>query len=225
MRRALFIAYVLSCSCLLAACDFDNFEPPQSTLEGVVVYQGEPVGVRQHAVELELWEPGYELRDYIPVNVHQDGTFSARLFSGEYKLVRKEGPWVINTDTISVEVSGATSIEVPVTPFFVIQNGEISLNGSTVTAIFDVVQVVDDRNLQNVALFVNTTQFVGLTGSGNIASARLTAEDLSDLNGIELSLDLTSQQLEDQGAIFARIGVKTEGVQDLLYSQVEKIEL
>lgn len=224
-RSLLSVTLLLAGTLLLSACDYDNYEPPGSTLEGAVVYQGEPVGVRQGAVEFELWEPGYQLDDYIPVNVHQDGTFSAKLFAGAYKLVRKDGPWVTNTDTITVEVSGTKTIEVPVTPFFVISNATITLEGSTVTATFDVEQVVDERSLQSVALFVNGTRFVDRLGDGNFASAALNAEDLDDLNGIELSIDLTSGQTQGRKAVFARIGVQTQGVQDWLYSQVTKLEL
>ena len=209
---------------VLSACAYDSFEPPESTLEGVVMYEGEPVGVRQNGVDFELWEPGYQLDGFIAVNVHQDGTFTSRLFDGRYKLVRKEGPWVTNTDTINVDLNGSQTIEVPVTPFFVLQNENITLNGSTVSATFDVEQIVSDAELQSVALFINSRQFVDATGPGNVAAAFLDAADVTDLSGIELSLDVPSDQ-HNQEAIFARIGVQTVGTPELLYSQVQKIEM
>lgn len=223
MKRLLLTLLVLTL--FVSACAYDNFEPPESILEGVVVYEGEPVGVRQNGIDFELWETGYQLDGFINVNVHQDGTFSSRLFNGEYKLVRdEEGPWVTNTDTIDVEVGGDRTIEVPVTPFFVLQNETIALNGSTVSATFDVAQIVSDVELQSVALFINTARFVDITGAGNVANTFLNAEDIGDLSGIELSVDLPGDQ-QGQDAIFARIGVQTVGVPELLYSQVQKIEL
>lgn len=240
MRRLTALAStLLACTLLLSACDYDNYDAPQSRLEGVVMYQGEPVGVRQNAINLELWEEGYELRDNIPVNVHQDGTFAAQLFDGQYQLVRKSGPWVTNTDSIRIEVNGNNvqvnsgnaqvsddgTLQVPVTPYFVIRNADFSLNGSTVTANFDVEQVVDERTLQEVVLLVNSTRLVGDTGSGNIARAARPAGELDGMSGIELSVDLTDEQMANQSSVFARVAVRTQGVPDMYYSQVQELGL
>src|SRR5688572_5356036 len=104
----------------LAACKKDNFEPPKSWLTGKVVYQNQPLGVRSNGVQLELWQPGYANFSKIPVFVAQDGTFSANVFDGNYKLtfLRGNGPWVETTDTINVSVKGSTEVDVPVTPYF-----------------------------------------------------------------------------------------------------------
>lgn len=222
MKRLFFA--LLAFTLFPIACAYDNFEPPESTLKGTVVYEGEPVGVRQNGIDFQLWEPGFELDGFITVNVHQDGTFSSKLFNGTYKLVRKNGPWVVNTDTINVEINGDRTISVPVTPFFVIRNENIASSGTKVGATFDVERIVGDAELQSVALFINSRRFVDLTGSGNVASVSLGAEEISDLSGIELSVEVPEDQ-QGQGEIFARVGVKTVGVQELLYSQVQRIEL
>lgn len=226
MKRPLspaLLTLVLLASLLLPACAYDNFEPPESMLEGTVVYEGEPVGVRQRGVNLELWEPGYQLDGFINVNVYQDGTFASRLFDGQYKLVRTEGPWVTNTDTIEVEVNGSREIEVPVTPFFVLRDASIALSGSTVSATFDVEQVVGDAELESVALFVNDRQFVDNTGSGNVANTTVAAADLEGMSGIELSVEVPSS-LQGEASVFARIGVQTAGTPELLYSQVQALD-
>lgn len=223
MKRPLGLA-LLALVLFLPACAYDNFEPPESLLEGTVVYEGEPVGVRQRGVNFELWEPGYQLDGFINVNIHQDGTFTSELFNGRYKLVRTEGPWVTNTDTINVEVNGDQSIEVPVTPFFVLRNTNIALSGSTVSATFDVEQVVGDAELESVALFINDRQFVDNTGPGNVANTSLAAADLSSMSGIELSVEVPGS-LQGEESVFARIGVKTVGTPEMLYSQVQKLEL
>jgi hypothetical protein len=57
-------------------------------------------------VQLEIWQKGYQLYTSIPVYVTQDGTFSAVLFDGNYKLVSKSGngPWVSKQDTVDFVV-------------------------------------------------------------------------------------------------------------------------
>src|SRR6476646_6291576 len=116
------------------ACKKDNLKAPSSTLTGQVVYQGQPIGVRSNGVQLELWQSGYQLFSKIPVYINQDGKYSATLFDGDYKLTRLKGngPWVDNTDTINVHVSGATTMDVPVQPYFVIKTPTFQKSGSAV---------------------------------------------------------------------------------------------
>src|SRR5690625_2735036 len=93
---------------ILTGCEYDNYDEPKSELKGKIVYQDNPVGLRSNEVEIELWQDGFELKQDIRVYVNQDGTFSSVLFDGEYQLVLREGngPWVDNTDSITVQLSG-----------------------------------------------------------------------------------------------------------------------
>src|SRR5690606_22103936 len=106
---------LLAALIFVASCGYDNYEPPKSTLTGNVIYNGAPIGVRGtgNAVQLELWQDGFELYTSIPVYVTQDGSFSASLFDGEYKMVSRNGngPWVSSQDTILVSVKGDTQTE------------------------------------------------------------------------------------------------------------------
>ena len=131
------ISYIILFSLIaLFSCKKDNYEEPTSRLSGRVIFQNQPVGVRSDGVQLELWQRGYALFTKIPVYVAQDGTFSATLFDGDYKLVRLRGngPWIDNTDSISVKVSGNTQVDVPVVPHFNLNNVSFSKSGNTVTA-------------------------------------------------------------------------------------------
>ena len=222
MRRLTFFVPFLAAS--LAACEYDNYAPPESVLKGRIVYEGQPVGVRDNAIQLELWQDGYALRSAIPVYVRQDGTFTAMLFDGEYKLARKQnvGPWENNPDTIRFELKGSHTVDVEVRPFFVIRNDNLQLSGSTLTATFDVQQVVPGREIETLALYVGATQFVD--ARYNLAR-REQAPGPDALNGPNtLTLDLASVA-QGRDYVFARIGVKTRGVEELIYTQVKKIEL
>ena len=87
----LFAASIL----MFAGCKYDNYTAPQSVLSGTVGYQGAGIGVRSNAVQLELWQRGWQLFSKIPVYVQQDGTYKAILFDGDYKLtyLKGVGPW------------------------------------------------------------------------------------------------------------------------------------
>ena len=127
MKRSFSILASLALAASLAACEFgvfDNYDEPNALLTGRVVYQGSPVGVRSNGVQLELWQPGYDLNQKIPIYVDQDGSFSAMVFDGEYKLnlLAGNGPWVDIRDTLQVQVQGQTQVDVPVVPYYTIEN-------------------------------------------------------------------------------------------------------
>ena len=76
---------------LFSGCGKDNFDAPESKLVGRVTYQGQALNLRGtgEAVQLQLYQDGYEKNDPISVFVGQDGTFSALLFDGEYRLTKR----------------------------------------------------------------------------------------------------------------------------------------
>src|SRR6476469_9520926 len=123
MKRKIIFSCILA-PLLFTACKKDNKDAPQSTITGRVVYNGQPLQVKSNAVQLELWQNGYQLFTKIPVYVNQDGTFSAKVFDGTYKLTRLKGngPWQDQTDTILVQVKNSTAVDVPVTPYFTVSN-------------------------------------------------------------------------------------------------------
>src|SRR5690606_3458920 len=98
----------------------------------------------------------------IPVYVTQDGSFSATLFDGEYKLVSRNGngPWESTQDTLNISVNGDTYTEYEVTPFYTITNENFTLDGNVLTATFDVGQVAGSQSIERAILVVNKTAFV-----------------------------------------------------------------
>ena len=121
---------------LFASCGKDNYEAPESTLMGTVTYQGKALQLRGtgEAVQLQLYQDGYELDDPISVYVGQDGKFAAKLFDGEYKLITRDGngPWVNTRDTVVVNLKGTTEVQLEVTPYFLISNAQMSVSGTGV---------------------------------------------------------------------------------------------
>ncbi len=206
-----------------ASCEIDNYDPPTSTLTGTVTYDGTPIGVRSGGVQLELWQPGFALNTKIPVNIDQDGRFAASLFDGTYKLtfLAGNGPWVVSTDTIVVNLNGSADITVPVEPYYTIRDETVTRNGENIEASFRILAVNDSRTLQSVGLYVGTTAI--LDNINNKLKIELPATDIAALNDpIDLAVNLGAD-LSSKAYVFARIGVRTSGVNEMLFSPVFKI--
>lgn len=247
LRSFLFIAAVLMTG--LLACKKDNVDAPGSVLRGRVVYNGEALGVRTPTVnaqgttttggvQLELWQYGYQLFTKIPVYVNQDGTFSASLYNGNYKLVRLGGaPWENNSDSIDINLNGTLEVDVPVLPFFTISNASYTFNvaDSSITANFTVNNVVPGRTLELASISVGPTQFVDVVNQivtrnqgvavGSAVSLNISVRP-SNYSGDSQKArrELLNAVLHKQYA-FVRIGAKTQGVGEQIYAPVQKVDL
>lgn len=220
-----FFLGALVAASLLTSCEKDNRAEPKSVLKGRIVHDGQAVGVRSNGVQLEIWQSGYQLFTKIPVYINQDGTFSASLFDGDYKLVRLRGngPWVDNTDTINVALRGTQELDVPVTPYFVFRNDTYSKGEGKVSATFNLQQVNTSRALERVNLYVGTTMIVDPNNNGG--NAQQLAAAITDLTKpITLTATL-SPALAGREYVYARIGVKTSGVGEMLFGAPQKIML
>lgn len=213
MRNLLLTSLLLI---IAAGCKKDNYEKPASLLTGRVVYDKNPVGVRSNAVQLELWQHGYANFSKIPVYVSQEGDFSAQLFDGEYQLVLRQGngPWLDNADSIDLTVRGATSIDVNVNPYFILSGTSFAKNGDQLTVTTTITQVHDNLPLEAVRLYIGKTNIVDQVNKVADVTA---AVDISQ----PVSLTIT---LPEKTTYYARIGVKTAGVAEQVYSAVQKVE-
>ncbi|PPL00943.1 Protein of unknown function [Parapedobacter indicus] len=215
---------LLPLALMAGGCGFDNYDEPQSKLFGRVTYNGEALGVRGtgEAVQLQLYQDGYELRNPIPVYVAQDGTFEATLFDGEYKLVTRDnnGPWVNDRDTTVVDLRGTTNVDIEVTPYFTLSDVSLALNGNALSASFQIDQVVEDGAVDYAMILVSKTAFVDDV-------VYIVREDLSDPEAgttITQSVDLSGNGDFNAGApLFARVGVRPVGKDQAIYSQVVKL--
>jgi len=208
----------------VSSCGLDNYDAPESKLVGRVVYNGEPVGVRGtgEAVQLQLYQDGYELRDPIPVYVGQDGSFEAKLFDGEYKLVTRNnnGPWVNDRDTTVVNVKGTANVDIEVTPFYTLSNVQLSLSGSTANASFQINEVAGGLDIDYVMILVSKTSFVDDVSY----TARVDINDAAAGSTVTGSIDLTNNDDFKSGrALYARVGLRPVGKDQAIYSQVVKL--
>ena len=218
---------------VMGSCEFDDFKEPGSIFEGRIVYQGQPIGIAYNEVEFQLWESGWEQEIPITVTVSQEGGFSTVLFDAEYRLVipSHQGPFITlqnqetNSDTILVSLNGNRTLDIEVLPYYMISNPQFNASGNDVNASFGLDQIItgaDQRNVERVNLYISKTYFVDAKTS--ISSVELGGGDITDLSDIDLSTGIP-EMTPDQSYVYARVGVKIDGVEDMMFSPIQRIDI
>lgn len=219
----------------ISACEKDNLKGPTSILTGHVTFQGQPVGVRQVGgtppatigVIYDIFQPGYAFFTPIPLHINNDGSFKATLFDGEYKIARRNtasGPWFEKNDTISVSVRGSASIDIPVEPYFIIKDASFSKSGTSISATFTVEKNGTHSNtLERAALFIGRYSLLD-AGAGSAVAQPTTPPSVTLGQPVTLTWVIPASIAGDD-YIFARVGIKTIGITEYLYTQTTKIQL
>jgi hypothetical protein len=207
------------------SCGKDNYDKPESHFTGKIVYNGQALGIggSNGEVYLQFWQDGYELKTSFNVYVSQDGSYSSVLADGVYKLVTvtNRGPWVSSQDTVVITVNGDTQKDYEVTPYYTLSNISYSVNGNTLNASFDITGVTTNRNIEYIALMVNKTQFVDFGDGTHVNWVR---DSEATTGHVSLQLDITND-MANQKALYARVGLKIDGVGEGVYdSEVFKIK-
>jgi len=220
-----FLTILAATSLFLASCaEYDNFDAPELTLSGKVVYQGKAVGIRNNGPQLELWQDGYPLRSAITVFMNQDGSFSTKLFAGQYKLVRRaDAPWLQQaTDTIRINLTANANVDVPVTPYFSITNETFQKVGNAITANFVVNKVVPTANVELVRLYLGKSVLTDQVLRDERVDANISTLVLGGQTTITANIP---DALKNLNFIYARVGVKATVAGEYVYSPVQKIAL
>ncbi len=216
---------------ILSSCELDNYNEPDSILTGNIIYNNDAVPVARNQVRFQLWQSGYGTPAPIDVAIAQDGSFSSRLFSGDYKLVflPGEGPFKAPADTLYFGISGGKTMDLSVTPYYIISSAEFSHSEGLVKANCSLSQIItglNGRPVERVTLIINRTIFVDANSGSEGSMAQVDAENILDLNNIAMTVEIPDDpKRPSQDYIFARVGVKIDGIEDMIYTPVEKISL
>ena len=217
---------------MMAACgELDNYDAPNKKLTGRVVHNGVPINVERGQVRLELWESGWQLKTPIHVALEPDGSFSALLFNGDYKMVipKGQGPFLSSTnaetqsDTIIVSLRGSQTLDIEVQPFYMVDNASYQVNGGDLlvnVAIEKIINDVNAKDIEYVRLFINKTQFV--SNGTNIRNTTINGGDITDLGSVDLTLEIPTI-VPAQSYVYATVGIKVAGVEDMIFAPVQKI--
>ena len=224
MKKIGTIFSLLSLSLLAVSCGLDNYDEPESFLEGKITYEGKQLGLKgtNGGIQLQLYQDGYEKHDPISVFVGQEGEFSALLFNGEYKLVTRDGngPWINRHDTVMVNLSGHSEVNIEVTPYFTISDEQLAVSGTTMTASFTINQIVSTATINKVMLILSKTQFAD--DVNNVFRKDITEVSAGAVN---LSADISGNtEIAKAKALYARVGVLANGVDQAIYSPVIRLK-
>lgn len=225
---------VLLGSMMLSSCTKDNYDAPESTLSGRVVYNGEPLQLRgNEAVQLQLYQRGYEKHDPITIYVNQDGFYSAALFDGQYQLITKNGngPWTSEgRDTIHVQVSGNTMQDVEVTPYYLVRDAQMTLNGNKVDASFKVEKIAGN-GIDRVFILLSTTQYISDSEHNVDRTDETNNMEAFDETGKVYTFatkDYTDNKMFQtalkRGTLFGRICLWPKGADQGIYSKVIRLK-
>jgi len=235
--RSIFRLLVLSAfACFLFGCstEIDNWDYPTSRVSGQFLYKGQPMQLMGTASDatgsnmLQLHQTGQGwVQGFVKVFAKHDGSFTVNAFDGDYylNLTPGRGPWLPNTDTLRFSLNRqAENLNFEVIPYFWISNYTSSYSDSVLTASFNLEKVVASAELERVVIQLGTTAIVDNFAKTYEQSFTALA---AGPNTITVNLkDLTSAQksnLKKTGLLFARVGVKTRNVTDLIYSQTIRL--
>jgi len=215
----------------LASCDKDNFDEPSSTLQGKFHYKGEAIQVEYDRVPLQLYQYGFGKVGAIDFRLTPEGTYSALLFDGQYKFIvpNGQGPFkwnktaAGNPDSVTIDLSGSKVLDFEVTPYYMVRNPQFSVAAGKVTATCKMEKIVTDatgKDIEQVILYINKTNFV--SGDFNVATTSIAGSAIVDPNNISLTVTIPTI-VPTQKYVFARIGLKIAGVEDRIFSPVQKL--
>lgn len=227
------ISLAIALSAILFSCKKDNYDPPGSMLNGALLYAKDTVFVEYDKVPYQLFQYGFGKVAPIGGAFTQEGTFSALLFDGEYRftITPGQGPFRWKElspgvpDSVTIAVKGNTSFNVDVTPYYMLRNAQFSVSGGKVIASVGAEKIITDanaKNIERVSLYINKTQFV--SGASNIGFMDVGGSSITDPASINLNVEIkmpTGQAT--QNYVFARIGLKIEGVEDMIFSKIQRL--
>ena len=243
MKKLIYnIAILLLVAIYTTSCGLDNYDAPESKLYGQILYKDasgteHPLQVKGtgEAVKLSLYQYGYQTSDGITLYTDQDAKFEARLFDGEYHMIpnKSNGPWKsiqisdAKKDTIDFTLKGSTEVKVYVTPYFLIENAAVSMNGTDVSVSWNTNQVIPDAKVNTQGIFISSTRFVDEStnfirqdfNDDKAAGSKSFSFTVKDANQLK---NLENAKLHT-GKVYARIGVKAEGADQFIYSEIIEI--
>lgn len=218
---------------LAVSCRKDNYDEPNVRLSGRLIYKGDPIEVEYNQVRYELYQYGFGKTGPMAAVFAPDGSYDVVLFNGEYKFIipNGQGPFKWKQtpggapDSTTIQVNGNQEFNIEVTPYYMIRNPQLAGSGGNVSGKFKIEKIITDasaKDIENVTLYINKTQFV--SGADNIASKSINGVDITDLNNVNLSVAIPNLNPAPT-YVFARIGIKIAGVEDRIFSAVTKITL
>ena len=222
MKKIMKATVLLAGAWLMQGCGLDNYDEPEAQFSGRVTYQGEPLQLRHGSIKFDLEQDSYELGDKIEVAIAQEGTFAARIFPGEYRIVPRpdNGPWTEDCQTVEFTIKGCKQLDFEVVPYYLLRNSNITLSGNTLNGVCSVKSIAGGKAIEAMTLFVGKTRFVDDRGGRSVVTSNF-EQPAEGVNNISVNI---KEIVDKYPVLYARIGLKIHGVDERIYTEIVKIK-
>jgi hypothetical protein len=220
MKQLISLIICLILFSLFSCSEIDNYEAPDSHIEGKLVdaTTGKlipcqaPNGARIKMFEGTSTTP-------TTIWMRTDGTYkSDRVFSGAYTVV-PEGPFIVKTtDTVKVAIPAGKNIDFSVEPYLRIDLPEVTLNGTTATLKFTISKSEQWASpLSQYVVLYSTTENIDVLGY--IKRTQVTVNN--SILGIQQTA--TIDNINTSRPIFVRVAARTGASSFYNYSVIKKL--
>lgn len=216
---------------LISSCskELDNRQYPTSRISGRFLYNGQPIQIMGTAsdaggsnmLQLTQTGPGKYVNGFIKMFAKGDGTYTIQTYDGDYTLnvTPGKGPWLQPPAKIINLKGEAKDVNFDVTPYHWISDYKSTFTDSVFTATFKLEKVVPTANLERVVIYFGTTNIVDITSKqAERAFTGITPGNVTVSFNLKTLTTAEKVTLRNTGVTYARVGVKTQGVGDLIYS-------
>lgn len=240
MKTLYKISLLLGLLVCFSACEKDNYDEPQSSLIGQLTYKGKPFqcngNIGAESELFQLYQDGFGKTGSINVRVNEEGSFSALLFDGEYKMCIKDqqfpfvwDEWPMKDDgkpdTLYFTLNGGKEMEIKVTPYFELNDvkAEVDNSVTNIVASLKIDEIISGAMVKKVYMYVSTAVLVDKGTPSNVSM------DIADISQ-SITLTYPIQKYKDdyinnfRPYAFVRLAVETDKSSEFLWSKVYKVE-
>ncbi|MGO4911178.1 DUF3823 domain-containing protein [Leeuwenhoekiella sp. W20_SRS_FM14] len=145
----------------VVSCEYDNFDEPQTTIQGRIVdASGNLVPTQQpNGTRIRLYDQAFENVQPVAFWGMPDGTYKySRIFSGSYKIIAN-GPF-FPIDTLLTNIQDIKNLDIEVVPFLKVNDVNVEKKSNAIEVSFSISRTQEIGKINQIAVFVNTTPFV-----------------------------------------------------------------
>jgi len=247
MKKLIFLGMILF-TVFLTSCEYDNYDAPNITFKGNLVYNGNKYlfdGNPSLGV-LTLIQKGFGKIDVgTNVRIDENGAFSQLIFPGDYwlTLANNQYPFEfkdfhslgagLGYDTIPMTIKSNIVKDIEVIPYFEIKDFNLSVNGGNIIANFKVKKVAGTVNA--APKVVRTRCFVSTSSIVNSATtlSKSVIKSITDSATVSIPVSISTgsssyRQIyvnNFRDYAFCRVALELNGISNYyIFSETLKIE-
>jgi hypothetical protein len=247
MKKLIFI-YIALFTVLLTSCEYDNYDAPNITFKGNLMYNGHKYlfdGNPSLSV-LTLIQKGFGKVDVgTNVRIDENGAFSQLIFSGDYwfTLANNQYPFEfkdfnslgvgLGYDTITMSITKSIVKDIEVIPYYEIKDFNLSVDGDNIIANFKVKKV--EGTVNTAPKVVRTRCFVSTSSIVNSATtlSKSIIKSISDSATVSIPVSITTGSTSYRQIYlnnfrdyaFCRVALELKGISNYyIFSETLKVE-